>query len=145
MIFKFFRSKTTFTIIALKVVTCTPTFAPVTEPPPSQESVHPSSFLEPVAHSLKTSADLNRRHKPVAEPFLLCFTQFPSSTKTKAFSEGQEARHLLYFFLICHSAWYLQSVIRLPKYVAIIDEHCIYEKKKDSVFKLHSLQLLGDN
>ena len=37
MIFKFFRSKTTFTIIALKVVTCTPTFARVTEPAPSQE------------------------------------------------------------------------------------------------------------
>ena len=37
MIFKFFRSKTTFTIIALKVVTCTPTFARVTEPSPSQE------------------------------------------------------------------------------------------------------------
>ena len=37
---------------------------------------------------------LNRRHKPVAEPFLLCFTLFPSSMKTKAFSEEQEARQL---------------------------------------------------
>ena len=101
MIFKFFRSKTTFTIIALKVVTCTPTFARVTEPAQVRKSVHASSFLEPVGHFLKTSADLNRRHKPVAEPFLLCFTQFPSSTKTKAFSEGQEARHLQYELACC--------------------------------------------
>ena len=101
MIFKFFRSKTTFTIIALKVVTCTPIFARVTEPAPSQETVHANSFLEPAGHSLKTSADLNRRHKPVAELFLLCFTQFPSSAKTKAFSEGQEARHLLYELACC--------------------------------------------
>ena len=31
-----------------------------------------------------------------------------------------------FFFLIHHSAWYLQSVIRLSKYIAIIEEHCIY-------------------
>ena len=101
MIFKFFRSKTTFTIIALKVVTCIPISPMSLNLHQVRKSVHESSFLEPVGHSLKTSADLNRRHKPVAEPFLLCFTQFPSSTKTKAFSEGQEARHLLYELACC--------------------------------------------
>ena len=59
--------------------------------------VHLSSFLEPVGHSLRISADLNRRHKPVAEPFLLCLTLFPSFVKTKAFSEEQEARQLIKF------------------------------------------------
>ena len=56
--------------------------------------VHVNSFLEPVGHSLRISADLNRRHKPVAEPFLFCLTLFPSFVKTKAFSEEQEARQL---------------------------------------------------
>ena len=67
--------------------------ARVTEPAPTT-SGNVSSFLEPVGHSLRISADLNRRHKPVAEPFLFCLTLFPSFVKTKAFSEEQEAGQL---------------------------------------------------
>ena len=78
-------------------VTCT--FSPVSLNlnPPRPEMGYGSSFLEPVGHSLRFSADLNRRHKPVAEPFLLCLTLFPSFVKTKAFSEEQEARQLIKF------------------------------------------------
>ena len=97
MIFSFFWLKTALAIMALSFVTCT--FSPVSLNlhPPRPEMVHVSSFLEPVGHSLRISADLNRRHKPVAEPFLLCLTLFPSFVKTKAFSEEQEARRLIKF------------------------------------------------
>ena len=43
----------------------------------------------------------------------------------------------IFFFLIYRSAWYLQSVIRLSKYIAMID---ICVEKKENAFKLHYLQ-----
>ena len=93
MIFSFFGLKTASAIIVLSFVTCT--FSPVSlNLHHVRKWVHVSSFLEPVGHSLRISADLNRRHKPVAEPFLLCLMLFPSFVKTKAFSEEQEARQL---------------------------------------------------
>ena len=71
MIFScFFLLKTALAIVALSFVTCT--FSPMSLNlhPPLPEMVDVSSFLKPVGHSLRISADLNRRHKPVAEPLL---------------------------------------------------------------------------
>ena len=60
--------------------------------------VYESSFLEPVGHSLRTSADLNRRHKPVAEPFLLCSCNFLHLRRQK---HSQKARK----HVICQINW----------------------------------------
>ena len=62
------------------------------------KSVDASSFLEPVGHSLRTSADLNRRHKPVAEPFLLCSCNFLHLRRQK---HSQKARR----HVICQIDW----------------------------------------